>query len=396
MTASLLVVFIALVGPITAAGAAPTPSPTRPAPVPKVGRAPDGSVVGGPRLAGRGVILPGRTRPLPANLTARGWVLADLDTGAVLAARDPHAKYLPASTLKILTALTLIPRLNKKSRVVATDADANIEGSRVGLVPKGHYSVDILFQSLLMMSGNDAANALARTAGGVPKTVALMNAEARHLQAYDTHAATPSGLEGPGQSISAYDLALISRAAFALPDFRRYDAQRRGKIGAVSTKYGAFEIANQNRLLWEYPGAFGGKTGFTDAARHTYVGAAGRHGRRLVVTFLYAERQPIDLWQQGAALLDWGFALPAGTAPVGQLVPPGAPPAATPASTPTASARPTPAVAAPAGGNTSGGTPMLPLAGGLTVAVLALAAAAVTMRRRRRMADEGPWTSQPR
>jgi D-alanyl-D-alanine carboxypeptidase (penicillin-binding protein 5/6) len=360
------------------AGAAPAPSPSRRVPVPAVGRAPDGSVVGGPRLAGRAVILPARARPLPRDLTARAWVLADLDSGAVLAARDPHAKYLPASTLKLLTALTLIPRLNKRQVVVATDADANIEGSRVGLVPKGRYTVDLLFQSLLMMSGNDAANALARTAGGVPTTLKLMNAEARRLQAYDTHAATPSGLEGPGQSISAYDLALIARAAFELPDFRRYDAQRRGKIPAQSKKYGAFEIANQNRLLWEYPGALGGKTGFTDAARHTYVGAAARHGRRLVVTFLYAERQPIDLWQQGAALLDWGFAQPAGTTGVGQLVAPGDP-AATPAAAPAPTGSPAAAATRPA---RRGGAPVLPVLGGLAAAGLA-AGTVLALRRRR-------------
>jgi D-alanyl-D-alanine carboxypeptidase (penicillin-binding protein 5/6) len=344
------------------------------------------------------VILPARVRPLPRDLTARAWVLADVDTGQVLAARDPHAKYLPASTLKILTALTLIPRLNKKTVVVATAADANVEGSRVGLVPKGHYSVDLLFQSLLLMSGNDAANALARAAGGVPQTVTLMNLQARRLEAFDTHAATPSGLEGPGQSISAYDLALISRAAFALPDFRRYDAQRRGRIGRVSPKYAAFEIANQNRLLWDYPGAFGGKTGFTDAARHTYVGAAARHGRRLVVTFLYAERRPIDLWQQGAALLDWGFALPAGTPAVGRLVAPGDPTAGA-AALPSPSAAPgtaAPGAAAAAPGGHA--VPMLPLLGGLAVAVLALGSVALTARRRRRIepSGPGPWSAGAR
>jgi D-alanyl-D-alanine carboxypeptidase (penicillin-binding protein 5/6) len=327
---------------------------------------------------------------LPRDLTARAWVLSDLDSGAVLAARDPHGKYLPASTLKLLTALTLIPRLDKKRVVVATAADCNIEGTRVGLVPKGKYSVDLLFQSLLMMSGNDAANALARAGGGVHETVALMNAEARHLRAYDTHAATPSGLEGPGQSISAYDLALIARAAFALPDFRRYDAQRRGKIPAQSAKYRAFEIANQNRLLWEYPGAIGGKTGFTDAARHTYVGAAARRGRRLAVTFLYAERRPIDLWQQGAALLDWGFARPAGAATVGDLVNPAAEVAATPSPTPTSIATTPPATTTASSSASGGRTPLLPLVGGLAVAGLATAAAIVTLRRRRR-AGPAPW-----
>jgi D-alanyl-D-alanine carboxypeptidase (penicillin-binding protein 5/6) len=371
------------------ANAAPPVSPSpKPPPLPPVGRAPDGSVVGGPQLAGRGVLVPRGARPLPKDLTGRAWLLADLDTGAVLAARDPHGKYLPASTLKVLTALTLIPRLNKRRVVVATDADANIEGSRVGLVPKGRYSVDLLFQSLLLMSGNDAANALARAAGGVPATVALMNAEANHLQAYDTHAATPSGLEGPRQSMSAYDLALITRAAFALPDFRRYDGQLRGRVPAQGAKFKAFDIANQNRLLWEYPGAIGGKTGFTDAARHTFIGAAARPGRRLVVTFLSAERRPIDLWQQAAALLDWGFGLPASTAAVGNLVDPAAEPAASPTPSPTRTVA-APATATDGDKVTGGGLPVLPLTGGLALAGLA-AGATVMLRRRRRTDPAAP------
>src|SRR6266496_990234 len=128
-------------------------------------------------------------------------------------------------------------------------------------------------QPLLLMSGNDAANALARAAGGVPQTVALMNAEAVRLQAYDTHAATPSGLDGPGQATSAYDLALIARAGLHRADFSRYVAQRAGMLPRVSAKYPEFHISNQNRLLYNYAGAFGVKTGFTDAARHTFVGA---------------------------------------------------------------------------------------------------------------------------
>src|SRR4030095_14971207 len=82
-----------------------------------------------------------------------------------------------------------------------------------------------------------------------------------------------------------------------------------------------FQIQNEKRLIYEYPGALGGKTGFTSLggktgctslARHTYVGAAARDGRRLVVTLLGAEARPLRGWQQGAALLDWGFGLPRG------------------------------------------------------------------------------------
>ena len=96
-----------------------------------------------------------------------------------------------------------------------------------------------------------------------------------------------------------------------------------------------YQIQNDNRLLFEYPGALGGKTGFTDIARHTYVGAAERNGRRLVVSVLGAEIRPVRAWQQGAGLLDWGFSLPRG-AQVGHLVVPGeadklvAPPEPTP------------------------------------------------------------------
>src|SRR5262249_4675041 len=173
-----------------------------------------GAAVGGPLLAGRGVLV-GRGAPaLPRDITGRAWLVADLDTGAVLGARDPHGRYLPASTLKTLTALTLLPRLTDRNRMVqATPDDSTAAGTRVGLLPGGHYRVETLFQCLLMMSGNDCAGALAEANGGAARTVAQMNQVANHLQALDTHAATPSGLDGPGQSTSAYDLALILRQA---------------------------------------------------------------------------------------------------------------------------------------------------------------------------------------
>jgi D-alanyl-D-alanine carboxypeptidase (penicillin-binding protein 5/6) len=380
-----LLLAVALVGLGPIALAAPAPPRPKPAALPPAGRAPDGSVVGGPKLGSRGIITAGRT-PLPGPLTARGWVLADLDTGNVLAARDPHGKFLPASTLKLLTGLTLIPRLNRRQVVTASADDVNVDGTRVGLVPGGKYSVDLLFQTLFMMSGNDSANALARTAGGTAKTLVLMNEKARDIRAYDTHAATPSGLDGPRQSISAYDLALITRAAFALGDFRRYDSQLRGRVPAQPPKYKAFDIANQNRLVWDYPGGIGGKTGFTDAARHTYVGIAERNHRRLVVTFLYAERQPVDLWVQGARLLDWGFAQR--TEPsVGELVAPGPPPAATPGRTVTAAPTGKPAQAATdnvgtdqPGARKSGRGPLL----GVGAAVLVAAVGTVLLLRRLR------------
>src|SRR5204863_6789227 len=137
----------------------------------------------------------------------------------------------------------------------------------VGLVVGGHYTVETLWLGLLLESGNDAAQVLARLGGGaqgVPGTLAAMNAEAQRLGALDTHAVTPSGLDGPGQFTSAYDLALIARACWSRADFRSYVTTRSAKIPAQGKKYKAFQIQNDVQLLYDYKGALGGKTGFTD------------------------------------------------------------------------------------------------------------------------------------
>ncbi|HZB50541.1 MAG TPA: serine hydrolase [Mycobacteriales bacterium] len=381
----------ALVGVLTmgmpgAAGAAPAPKPrptATPTPEPPLpGQGQDGQAVGGPRLAGRGLVLPPGAPRLPTDITARGWLLADLDTGEVLAARDAHGRYPPASTLKVLTALTLLPMIkDRRVLLTATDADIDVDGTRVGLVSGGRYSLDLLFQAMLMASANDAANALARAAGGTQRTVAAMDEVAHRLQAFDTHAATPSGLDGPGQLTSAYDLALIARAALARSDFRKYTAQRRGWIPAQKPKYKRFEFANGNRLLYDYPGALGGKNGFTDAARHTFIGAARRGPRRLVVTLMFGEQVPVRMSVQAGRLLDWGFALRS-RVPVGTLVDP-VDPSAIPTPTPTpagpvAAARP----AAPAT-STDDGSPLLPIAAAVgAAALLAGLAYTATLRRR--------------
>jgi D-alanyl-D-alanine carboxypeptidase (penicillin-binding protein 5/6) len=308
----------------------PTGRPAKPpvAPVPPPTRAPDAPVVGGDRLASTGLVVPDGARRLPTTLTAQAWVVADLDSGDILGACAPHAYHPPASTQKLLTILVALGKLDPKQVITVTPGDLAFEpgSSAVGLVKGGKYTVETVILGLLLASGNDAANVVARLAGGgkgVPGTIEAMNAEARRLGALDTTAVTPSGLDGPRQYTSAYDLALIARADFANPDFRRYTATERTVIPAQPPKFKAFQIQNDNRLLTQYDGAIGGKTGFTDLARHTYVGAAERNGRRLVVTMLRGEPRPQRLWQQGAALLDWGFALPKDAKPVGRLVKPG-------------------------------------------------------------------------
>jgi D-alanyl-D-alanine carboxypeptidase (penicillin-binding protein 5/6) len=311
-------------------------------------------------LATRGLAVPEGSTPPPGNLSAPSWVVADLDTGAVIGACGPHEYGAPASVQKLLLAATVMPKLNPADTVTITQEDLNFEpgSSAVGLILGGKYPVETIWLGLMLNSGNDAANTLARLGGGdrgIPGTLADMNAEAKHLGAYDTHAATPSGLDGPGQVTSAYDLALIARACFAREDFRKYVGSRTAQMPPEPPKAPkGYQIQNDNRLLFEYPGAMGGKTGFTDLARHTFVGAAERDGRRLVVTILGAEQQPVRTWQQGAALLNWGFAVPKGST-VGTLVKPGE--ADRPAIDPAAAAAAGPS-AVPVAGPAALGTPI--------------------------------------
>jgi len=304
------------------------PPPNRPKPPVPPPDDPVGSAIGGAALATHGLVIPAGAKPPPA-VTATTWMVADLDTGEVLGGCGPHVFQTPASVQKTLLAATVIDKLDPKQRITVTRADLDIEvgSSAVGLLVGGKYPISTLWLGLLLNSGNDAANALARLAGGggtdgLPKTVAGMNATARRIGAFQTHAVTPSGLDGQGQFTSAYDLALIARICFANADFRRYVLTRSAQMPAQPLlRKGGFQFQNENKLIVKYPGALGGKTGFTTLARHSYVGAAERNGRRLVVTLLGAEARPQRGWQQGAALLDWGFALPADES-VGKLVAP--------------------------------------------------------------------------
>jgi D-alanyl-D-alanine carboxypeptidase (penicillin-binding protein 5/6) len=257
-------------------------------------------------------VQPVGSAPIPDG-PAQTWLVADLDSGQVLAARDENVRHPPASTIKVLLALVALDELNLDSTVVADAADTRVECSCVGVQAGHSYTTRQLLDGLLLVSGNDAANTLAQMLGGLDATVAKMDAKAASLGAVDTHASTPSGLDGPGGSgwSTAHDLAVIFRAAMANPVFAQITAEPSAVFPGSTGTDGDHPIVNRDELLTRYPGAIGGKTGFTDAARKTFVGAAARGGRRLVVAMMYGlvrEGGP-TYWDQAAGLLDWGFAL---------------------------------------------------------------------------------------
>lgn len=307
----------------------PLPGQTSPAP-PPVPETP----AGGESLNSCDVAAPAGF-DVPGEVTASAWLVSDLDTGEVVAARDAHGRYRPASVIKTLLASVVLDHLRADRIIEVTDADlAGAEGSLVGIGPGGKYSVDRLLSGLLMSSGNDAATVLAHQMGGIEATVEAMNAHAAELGAESTHVATVNGLDGPGMMSTAYDISLIFRDAMTRPEFARIVGTQMSGFPGYPAGEGAgapdpaaapastgptvradgsvvnpgFVLANDNKLLYNYPGAIGGKTGFTDDARHTFIGAAERDGRRLAVVLLDGTRVPKAPWEQAALLLDAGFA----------------------------------------------------------------------------------------
>ncbi|MGB9222762.1 D-alanyl-D-alanine carboxypeptidase family protein [Mycobacterium sp.] len=293
--------------------------------VPKAGDAPlplavPPTPIGGQAMSGCGVIAAPNTAPVPNDVSAEAWVVADLDSGAIIAARDPHGRHRPASIIKVLVAMASINAFNLNKSVVGTPDDAAAEGTKVGVDDGGTYTVNQLLHGLLMHSGNDAAHALAMQLGGWQTALEKINVLAAKLGGRDTRVATPSGLDGPGMSTSAYDIGLFYRYAWQNPTFADIVATRTFDFPGHGDHPG-YELENDNKLLYNYPGALGGKTGYTDDAGQTFVGAANHNGRRLMAVLLHGTRQPIAPWEQAAHLLDYGFGTPPGTQ-VGNLIEP--------------------------------------------------------------------------
>ncbi|MFZ3475819.1 D-alanyl-D-alanine carboxypeptidase family protein [Streptomyces sp. 4.24] len=298
------------------------------------------SKVGGERLGLPGDQVGAGAPNLPAGLSALSWVVADADTGQVLAAKNAHWQLPPASTLKMLFADTVLPVVPRDaSRKVSADdlRGMGAGSSAVGIVPGGTYQVPDLWRGVFLRSGNDAVHVLAAMNGGVDKTVADMQKRATELGAGDTHVRSPDGYDTPGQVSSAYDLVLFLRQGLKDKDFKEYCSTASAQFpGGPDAKDKPFGIANTNRMLSgiegvaTYPGLIGGKNGYTTNAGNTLAEAAQRDGHTLVVTVMNPQDNRRDqVYTEMRVLLDWGFSAAGKATPVGTLAPtapgPGAP-----------------------------------------------------------------------
>ena len=292
----------------------PAPGSTTPAPlpIPQVH-------TGGPQLQHVCGIVATPGFVVPEDYTASSFLVFDIDSGDILATKDPHGRYRPASIIKVLLALVAIDELNLQQKVRVSAESAGQEGSAVGIGAGGEYTVDDLLHGLLMASGNDAAHALAQLLGGDEATVKKVNALAQSLGTQDTRAASYSGLDAPGMSTSAFDMALIYRHAWQNPVFASIVATEKYDFPGYDDIEG-YELWNDNGLLLNYPESIGGKTGYTDDAKHTFVGAVDRNGRRLAAVVLDTTIDRGRAWEQAGRLIDAGFAVPIGQT-VGEVEP---------------------------------------------------------------------------
>jgi D-alanyl-D-alanine carboxypeptidase (penicillin-binding protein 5/6) len=277
-------------------------------------------VIGGGRLGESGVIFDDTTGDgvaAPPDTTASSYVIADLDTGEILAAKNPHKRLPPASTLKTLTALTLLPKLDMNRSYVGTKKEPATIGNKVGIYPGRKYKIKDIWYGLMLHSGNDAGVALANANGGMKKTIEMMQAKAESIQAMDTTPKSPHGLDTPGQLSSAYDLALIGRAAMERSDFRKIVKTKRYTFPKSGPKNVNRKIRNLNKLLFTYPGTVGVKTGWTTKGQNTYIGVVKRDGHTILITFMHLSYGRDALAKE---LFKWGFKAIDVVEPVGKLV----------------------------------------------------------------------------
>lgn len=244
------------------------------------------------------------------EVSAQSAVVLTADTGAVLFEKDGHTPRPVASTTKIMTALLALEAAQEQGDplVDITQEMVAVEGSSMGLQAGDSISLTGLAAGMLLASGNDAANAAALyLEGSLESFAARMNQRAAALGMEDTHFVTPSGLDGEdaqglGHLSTAYDMALLARAALEDQAFRQLCSSPSLAV-EFAEPVKRVTYTNHNKLLTQYQGCVGVKTGFTKEAGRCLVSAAERDGALLIAVTLNA---PND-WQDHTALLDYGF-----------------------------------------------------------------------------------------
>lgn len=241
--------------------------------------------------------------PIP-QVDAEAAVLMVADTKQVVFAKKPDGFMYPASTTKIMTLLTALENGDPTGTVTVSSSAAACEGSSLDLQSGDKLTLSNAMYGMMLVSGNDAAEAIAENvAGSIPQFVKMMNENAVKIGAKNTHFSNPHGLPDPyNHFTTAYDLALITQYALQNPEFAKIVATKEYNVNFLNGK--KTHVTNTNKLLKTYPGANGVKTGYTNDAGECLVAAAKRGGVQLIVVVLNSDHR----WSDATKLLDYGFA----------------------------------------------------------------------------------------
>jgi D-alanyl-D-alanine carboxypeptidase (penicillin-binding protein 5/6) len=244
------------------------------------------------------------------EVSARSFVIMDAKTGKVLLALNPQLFIPPASTLKVMTAMSVAEHLKMDDKVPVSPYAASAPASKIDIKPGEEYTVRELLYALLLSSANDGARALAEKVSGSEEAFARqMTQEVRQWGAYRTTLATANGLPAENQFSTAEDLAKMFKRAMENPELAKIMGTK------FYTIQGDRELRNHNRFLWTTPLAVGGKTGYTRASKHTYVGMFQKDDKAIIIAMMGSQKKWADL----RPLIEKGFELE-GT-PIAKLPP---------------------------------------------------------------------------
>lgn len=242
--------------------------------------------------------MPQAAAAAPPAQSAVSAILVDGDTGRVLYEKNANERRLIASITKLMTALVAVESCPDLTKTVTVKREWTMtEGSSIYMREGETLRLETLLYGLLLSSGNDAAIGVAEAcAEDVQTFVDWMNERAESLGMENSHFANPNGLNAEGHYSSAYDMALLAREVLHHPTLRKIMATK-------SIHLEGHSFANHNKLLWQYEGCIGMKTGYTILAGRTLVSAAERDGQTLICVTL----DDRDDWKDHAAMLDYGF-----------------------------------------------------------------------------------------
>lgn len=234
---------------------------------------------------------------------ANAAVLMDSKTGKVLYAKNSNRTLAPASTTKIMTAILTLENISLDKTIEVCAVAAATEGSSMYLVPKEHKTVRELLYGLMLVSGNDAATALAIAISGTEANFArLMNRKAKLLGMQNTHFQNASGLPAYGHYSSAYDLAILTRYAMRNGNFAKIVSTKVKEVPGASPGK-TRTLINHNKLLWRYQYTTGVKTGYTITAGGCLVTTANQSGNSLISVVLKSNY----IYDDSKKLLNYGF-----------------------------------------------------------------------------------------